>query len=242
MINKVTRLSIRHLYEIKIIFLLISLLSISASHSASKVLGLQRTGDKVSANFLYHVSMSWSEDVKNAVVNYTMFVRLEDKDKNKHPFLFFSYCSKPDEFWLYGYGAPHAFPSTVRGWGKEHPDKVPRPHSAYSDSPPINRPNMGIVNGKGESIYFMSTGVPIDISSLVGVGVGECGELYAGYGLGAMPREAYNEMLSQERYDVIFYTRLGPVSEGFILEVTAISAPNRPHILPPICPFHKGCL
>jgi hypothetical protein len=197
----------------------------------SNTIGL-KWHDKVDSNFTYTIPIvSWSKDIENVVVDYTMFVKPEDKDKNKYPFLFASYCSKPSEFWLYG---DSLLDLRSKHWEREQADKTPRP---FSIQPPNNK----------LAFYYMTTGAPVDLSSIVKEGgLKECVILHAGYGLGITPREAYDEMVKQKRYDVIFDTVLGTVPRegGYKFKVEMIEmTPSSKVIILGICALKifKGC-
>ena len=186
------------------------------------ILGLENT-DQIPANFSHFISRAkWSQNLKKTVVEYTMFVKPEHKDKIKHPFLFYRLCSKPDEFWLYGVTKP--IDPSSRKWEKYKTDRSPLPYAAYSE---LATSDVSLRPGETESSFFMTTGNPIDVSALAGKDSTDCGELFAGYGLGEKPKDAFDEMMAQKRFELVFSTRFGIEALGsYKLEVKSIGYSN----------------
>jgi hypothetical protein len=215
-----------------LVVLIASSFSISSSYGRDQLL---KTGSVV--DFTYGVpQVTWNKDLKQAVINVELIPDAEDQGKEIVPFLFFRFCKKPDEVWLFG---------TKRGrgyeWVKHQPGEEPR---SYSEPSPNNLPPSVSLPFQ---IYKMTTSPlttnpPIDISSMRSEE--NCVELLAGYGLGKTSQEAYDEMLSQQRFNVVFDTRLGPRHRVYHLEVKTISSYNHPPVIEPgICvrEFVKGC-
>lgn len=200
-------------------------------------------------DFIYFVGRTtWSRNLKRLVVEYQMFVRPEHIDKLKHPFLFYRVCSKLDEFWLYGLTDPLSISSRI--WQKYNPELAPPlPYAPYNTPEIVNAGPADAVFGPGKfvSSYYMTTGDPVDLSALAAQSSNDCGELFAGYGLGEKPQDAFNEMFDQKRLEMVFNTNFGiQALGGYLLEVKTIgySSFQRPIRLP-LCPSHPdddiGC-
>jgi hypothetical protein len=206
-------------------FLIVSLFSISSSYGDGKISLLK----KENIDFIYHVQqVTWSMDIKNAVVDIVLVIDAEDQGKAKMPFLFFRFCNKPDDLWFYGqrgYDYPEgalANPHTLR-WKKYQVGEEPL---SYLFNGRDNFPQKNNI-----PYYVMSTGKPVDISSMRSIVGGNCGEILAGYGLGATRQEAYDEMLSQKRFGVKFSTEFGLNKIDYTFEVKVVKTYRRP---PPI--------
>jgi hypothetical protein len=186
------------------------------------------------ADFQYSIPRTtWSQNLKKLTVNYTMFVRPEDKKVSKHPFLFYRLCSRPNEFWLYGVDQPMV---ESRQWKKDTSGETPLPYAVYS----INdkrATNFLLDPGVNISSYQMSTGEPIDLSSLAGKESTDCAELFAGYGLGREPANAYKDMLEQNRFEMVFSTVKGiQALGGYKLEVKSIGYTDfKRRLTPALC-------
>lgn len=170
------------------------------------------------ADFQYSIPRTtWSQNLKKLTVQYTMFVRPEDKDKSKHPFLFYRLCSKPKEFWLYGVSKPL---EESRQWKKHVADESPLPYAVFSTRTATNQP---VDPGINISSYQLSTGEPADLSHLAGENSADCGELFSGYGLGAKPTDAFNDMIANNRFEMVFSTVKGiQALGGYKLDVKSI--------------------
>lgn len=213
--------------------LMVSLFSISSSY------GVDQLPKKENVDFMYRVPQAkWSKDVKNVVVDVVLMVDAEDKDKLKMSFLFFQRCDKPSERWLYGLAPKINNRFTPREWRKYQAGRLPLSYDYESTDS-----GMGI-QLKGISYYQMTTGEPIDLSFMIKSRRKNCGQLVAGYGLGITRQEAYNDMLSQKRFNVVFDTRLGVTRRTYDLEVKTVWTANRfVFIETSICGkgFVKGC-
>ncbi len=217
----------------KILLVLIaSFFSISSSYSYER----KELIKKEDVDFIYRVPQAtWSKDVKNAVVDVTLIVDAEDKDKLKMLFLFFQFCNKPDERWFYGFAPKINNRFTPREWRKYQVGELPLSYSYQSVVGGVG------VQLKGGAYYQMTTGKPVDISSMVNTFGKNCGQVFAGYGLGTNRQETYNEMLNQKRFNKVFSTEYGVSFKIYEFKVKEVSTfheiPSVP--IPRICDLNK---
>lgn len=184
------------------------------------------------ADFQYSIPRAtWSNDLKKTVVNYTMFVRPEDKGASKHPFLFYRFCSKPNEFLLHGVPQPMI---EAREWKIYISGQPPLPYAAYIAKAGSD---FSLKPGVNISSYQMTTGEPIDVSQLAGENSTDCGELFAGYGLGEKPEDAFNDMFTKNRFEMVFSTVKGIQAQGgYKLEVRSIGYTDfKRRLIPDLC-------
>lgn len=190
--------------------------------------------------------VGWNNNLKNFKLNYLMFIRPEDYNKKGYTFLAFRKCSqqKLQDIMLYGRDSNDT--QAPMQWSKYDPD-----HELVAYSGKII--NANTKKDSPEPIllmrYFMATDDDsLDISSLAYSDYSrECGQFFAGYGLGETTTEAFNEMLGTNRFEMIFDTVLGVRALGsYRLEIKAISFAVDSTASPmPLCPSSKevdiGC-
>jgi hypothetical protein len=201
-------------FKTTLFILMASSFSISNSYGRDELIK-KESFDSTRLNVTYRVPQAtWNWDIKNAQVKVQFAIDKEDREKPYRSFLFFRFCKKPDAMWFFGRGE----------WKKYKEGEAPNVYGIGDILTPIP---LGVSNVEISPFISMGTN-SIDISSLVNLSGNNCGELVAGYGLGTTSQEAYDEMLSQKRFNVVFDTLVGPKDRVYHLELKAISTYNSP--------------
>ena len=204
-------------FKTTLLVLMASTFSISNSYGVNKLIK-KESFDSTSFNLTHSVPQAtWNHDVKNAHIEVKFAIDKKDIAKPKYSFLFFRFCEKPDDMWFLG----------SDGWKQYKKGEAPNPHNKdISARPPGVIPEVPFIS--------MNTGKPIDISSMVDFPSNKnpkCGELLAGYGLGTTSQEAYDEMFSQKRFNVVFDTQVGTNHRIYLLEIKTVSTRDFPPVI-----------